>query len=123
MHIAVDSVKYDELTDESAQDDSKEIKARVNQAREQQYQRLKNKGVFCNAQMPAQLIKTFCVLTPAAKELLKLSFEKLKLSARAYSRILKVARTIADLDQSDIIDQKQIAEAVSYRTLDRKLWS
>jgi magnesium chelatase family protein len=119
----VDSVKYDELTDESVKDDSKEIKSRVNRARRLQQERLKDKGFYCNAQMPAELIKTYCALTSAAKELLKLSFEKLKLSARAYTRILKVARTIADLDGSDIIDQKQIAEAVSYRTLDRKLWS
>ncbi|HEY8423871.1 MAG TPA: YifB family Mg chelatase-like AAA ATPase [Clostridia bacterium] len=123
IHISVDSVKYDELADETAQDDSQTIKARVNQARKKQYERLKDKGVYCNAQMPAELIKKYCELTPAAKELLKLSFDRLKLSARAYSRILKVARTIADLDGCDIIDQKQIAEAVSFRTLDKKLWS
>ncbi|HEY8419351.1 MAG TPA: YifB family Mg chelatase-like AAA ATPase [Clostridia bacterium] len=123
IHISVDSVKYEELADESVNEDSKEIKLRVNRARKLQQERLKDKGIYCNAQMPAELIKTYCVLTGAAKELLKLSFEKLKLSARAYTRILKVAKTIADLDGSDIIDQKQIAEAVSYRTLDRKLWS
>lgn len=123
IHISIDSVKYEELTDDSVQDNSQDIKERVNNARQKQSNRLKEQGIFCNAQMPAELINTYCVLTPAAKEILKLSFEKLKLSARAYSRILKVARTIADLDQCDIIDQKQIAEAVSYRTLDRKLWS
>lgn len=122
MHIAVDSVKYDELTRESDEVCSAAIKERVNSARNIQGQRLADYNIFCNAQMPQELLEKYCKLTSAAKELLKMSFSKLKLSARAYSRILKVARTIADLDGVQDIGEKQIAEAVSYRTLDRKLW-
>ncbi len=122
MHISVDSVKYDELTKESDEVCSSVIKERVNHARNIQSDRLKDCGIYCNAQMPQQLLEKYCNMTPRAKEILKLSFTKLKLSARAYSRILKVARTIADLDGLQQIDEKQIAEAVSYRTLDRKLW-
>ncbi|HEY8390287.1 MAG TPA: YifB family Mg chelatase-like AAA ATPase [Clostridia bacterium] len=122
IHISVDSVKYDELTSNSQEISSAEIKERVNNARNIQSKRLHDSGFYCNAQMPQQMIEKYCVLSKPAKEILKLSFDRLKLSARAYSRILKVARTIADLDGEQIIGEKQIAEAVSYRTLDRQFW-
>lgn len=123
IHIEVDSVEYDELTNESAGENSAEIKKRVNFARKIQQQRLSGSGMYSNAQMPAEMIEKYCILTDDAKELLKQSFGLLKLSARAYSRILKVSRTIADMEQSVDITKNHIAEAVMYRSLDRKYWS
>jgi len=95
------------------------IKARVENARALQRKRLKNEGLFYNAQLNTRLIKKYCFLEAEAKELLKLAMTELGLSARAYDKILKVARTIADLAQDENISAEHISEAVQYRGLDK----
>ena len=94
----------------------------MNAARLIQQNRFKGTAVTCNAKMDSAATKKYCVVTDAAMNMLEAAFEKLGLSARAYDKILRVARTIADLDNSEIIDVKHIAEAIGYRSLDRKFW-
>ena len=101
---------------------STEIRKRVNAARRIQNERYKGTEITCNAMLTPAMIHQYCELTDGAKELLKNAFERMGLSARAYDRILKVSRTIADLDESELIDVKHIAEALQYRSLDRKYW-
>jgi magnesium chelatase family protein len=79
-------------------------------------------NLICNAQIPSNLLKTLCPLTDGATELLGRAFDRMGLSARAYDRLLKVARTIADLDGSDMVDIPHISEAIQYRSLDRMMW-
>ncbi len=122
LHIEVDNVKYDELTEYSEAEDSEAVKQRVNKARNIQLKRFENTDVFCNARMTALMVHKFCRLDKASENLLKAAFEKLGLSARAYTRILKVARTIADLENSENITCAHVAEAVQYRSLDRSYW-
>ena len=88
-----------------------------------QNKRYEGRGIFSNAQLTAGMIEEFCALTPDGSMLLKQAFESLGLSARAHNRILKVARTIADLAESETIGAEHIAEAIQYRSLDRKFWS
>ena len=99
------------------------IRDRVNRVRKMQIERYKNLGIFCNSQLTPKQLSMFCKLGDEEKSLLKAAFEKLGLSARAYARILKLSRTIADLDESDNIDVNHIAEAIQYRSLDRKFWN
>ncbi len=120
IHVEVDNVTYDELQQDSVSEPSAVIRERVNKAREIQFRRLSGKGRRCNAQMTSSDIKKYCKLDEQSLRLLKDSFEKLNLSARAYNRILKVARTIADLENAENISAKHVAEALQYRTLDRK---
>ena len=120
LHIEVDSVTYDDLTADDLAESSEDIKKRVDEARNVQLARYKGAGNFSNSKMNAQQAKKFCVLDKESDKLLKESFNKLQLSARAYTRILRVARTIADLEGCDSISVDHIAEAVSYRSLDRK---
>ena len=123
IHIEVPPVDFDALSQkEGSEECSSEIKARVNNAREIQRRRFKGTSVTCNAKMDSALTRKYCIMTTAAANILRLSFDKLGLSARAYDKVLRVARTIADLDGSDVIDTKHIAEAVQYRSLDRKFW-
>ena len=123
IHIEVPPVDFDALSQkEGSEECSSEIKARVNKAREIQRRRFKGTSVTCNAKMDSALTRKYCIMTTAAANILRLSFDKLGLSARAYDKVLRVARTIADLDGSDVIDTKHIAEAVQYRSLDRKFW-
>ena len=123
IHIEVPPVDFDALSQkEGSEECSSEIKARVNKAREIQRRRFKGTNVTCNAKMDSALTRKYCIMTTAAANILRLSFDKLGLSARAYDKVLRVARTIADLDGSDVIDTKHIAEAVQYRSLDRKFW-
>ena len=98
------------------------IRERVNIARERQNRRFADTSVTCNAAMTSDHLQEWCRTTESAQQLLKKSFEKLGLSARAYDRILKVSRTIADLDHCDDILPVHVAEAVQYRNLDRKYW-
>lgn len=123
IHIEVAPVEYEQLSCKRQEETSAQIKERVNRARRVQQERLKGTGIGCNAKMAPRMTKEFCVLTEDADNLLKISFEKLGLSARAYDKILRIARTIADLDGSELIDTPQIAEALQYRSLDRKYWN
>lgn len=120
LHVEVDNVSYDELNDDAFSESSQTVRERVNRARNIQLKRLQGRGRRCNAQMTSADIKKFCKLDGESQKLLQESFEKLHLSARAYNRILKVARTIADLDNSENIRARHVAEALQYRALDRK---
>lgn len=122
IHVEVPAVNYEELSSGEPGETSASIRERVNKARAIQNERLKGTGVTCNAKMGAALTRKYCVMTDDASRILKMSFEKLGLSARAYDKILRVARTIADLDESELIEKKHILEAVQYRSLDRKFW-
>ncbi len=122
IHIEVPAIKYDELSDYKKGESSADIRTRVNNARKLQINRYKEAGIFCNAQLTPGLVEEFCKLTDDSKALLKAAFENLGLSARAHNRILKVARTIADLSGSENILASHIAEAIQYRSLDKKFW-
>ena len=121
IHIEVPQVKYRELSDTKEAESSRVIRQRVEDARAIQLERFKSTQIFCNGQMQNKLIKEHCILDQEAQKLLQMAISELSLSARAYDKILKVARTIADLEQKEIILQEHIAEAVQYRSLDRKL--
>lgn len=123
IHIEVTPVKYKELDNELSAEPSSVIRERVNKARRIQLERYKGMNIFFNSQLQPSQITRFCRLGDAEKSLLKTAFEKMGFSARAYNRILKVARTIADLDESENIKVQHLAEAVQYRSLDRNFWS
>lgn len=123
LHIEVNSVKYEEFNTNYISENSATIKKRVDLARSIQYERYKKYGFFTNSDLPPKLIDKYCNLDSKSQILLNSAFNNLGLSARAYSRILKVARTIADLDSSKNIQSNHIAEAIQYRNLDRKYWS
>lgn len=123
IHIEVPQVSFDELSDKEKGETSAQIKARVNTARNIQTRRFEGTDIKSNAHMTAEMTRRFCVLTDNAAMMLKSSFDKLGLSARAYDKVLRVARTIADLDGSENIDIKHVAEAIQYRSLDRKFWN
>jgi magnesium chelatase family protein len=119
IHIEVPAVKYKDLTDRSAGETSEKIRARVNAARDLQLKRFQGRTIYCNAQMGAREMKEFCEVETAGEKLLEVAINRLGLSARAYTRILKVARTIADLDGSETIQAPHVSEAIQYRSLDR----
>jgi magnesium chelatase family protein len=123
IHIEVPALKYKELLSEKEEESSLQIKERVNRARKIQKDRFQKEGIFFNSQMNQRQIKKYCSLTQEAKDLLKMAIEELGLSARAYDKILKVSRTIADLYGKEIINSEEISEAIQYRSLDRELWS
>lgn len=123
LHIEVPAVKFKELSSKAVGETSQQIRERVIAAREIQMKRFAGReGMFCNADMKSQEIQMYCKLDTAGEELLKMAITKLGLSARAYDRILKVGRTIADLAHSDNIRPEHISEAIQYRSLDRNLW-
>ena len=124
MHIEVESIPAEKLSQMSSEESSADIRARVQHARQVQRRRYADDpaGIRINAQLSARNLNDHCRTTDEARQLLLLSCEKLKLSNRAYTRILKVARTIADLEDSEYITAEHISEAVQYRTLDRKYW-
>lgn len=122
LHIEVPPVEYAQLSSRQKGESSAAIRQRVNAARNIQQQRFAGTGVTGNARIPTSRLREFCPLTEGADALLRGAFERLGLSARAYDRLLKVARTIADLDGAEVIDTPHIAEAVQYRSLDRKYW-
>lgn len=122
LHIEVAPVAYDALAGEAPGEGSAAIAARVAAARAVQQARYAGTCVACNAQLPSSMLRTACAMTPDAAALLKRVFGAMGLSARAYDRILKVARTIADLDGGGTICAGHISEAVQYRGLDRKYW-
>lgn len=120
IHVEVDNVTYDDLRKETQEEHSDIIKDRVNKARKIQHERFKHAKIFSNAEMGVALTKKNCILSKECEDLLKIAFENLKLSARAHDRILKVSRTIADLEGCENIKPEHIAEAIGYRSLDRK---
>ncbi len=122
IHIELPSIKYKELSDAKDGEASLVIKARVEKTRAIQRERFKSDEIFYNAQMNTKLTKKYCALEDEAKELLKMAMTELGLSARAYDKILKVSRTIADLAESNDILSEHISEAVQYRGLDRQRW-
>ncbi len=124
LHVEVTPVAFSELSAMKAQEDSSHIRDRVIQAREIQEKRYsQHPGTYCNAQMSSKMLKEICVISAAGASLLKAAMEKLNLSARAYDRILKVSRTVADLAQSENILPEHLAEAIQYRSLDREGWA
>lgn len=120
LHVEVKPVKYQKLNSENKVESSKEIKERVNNARRIQYLRYREINIFSNSELTPKMIDKYCMLNQECKKILELAFNKLGLSARAYSRILKVARTIADLDNKENIEKQHLLEAIQYRSLDRK---
>ncbi|MBQ3969212.1 MAG: YifB family Mg chelatase-like AAA ATPase [Clostridia bacterium] len=123
IHIEVPAVKYEELSSTLPAEKSEDIRKRVNKARAIQTQRFKDISVNANSRIPSGKLHDFCRLDDKADQILKYAFEKLGMSSRAYSKVLKVARTIADLEGSEIIKSDHIAEAIQYRSLDRKYWN
>lgn len=122
IHIEVAGIKFSKLQSDKKVENSKEIKNRVNKARKIQIERYKEYNIYSNAELTPKLIEKFCKLDNSSKIILEKAFKKLGLSPRAYGRILKVARTIADLEEQYQISQKHLAEAIQYRSLDRKYW-
>ncbi len=122
IHIQVPSVKYSELTESHKTATSAEMKAQVDRARAMQAERYKDESYLSNADLDDKGIEKYCRIDKQSKELLEDVFEKMGLSARAYTRILKVARTIADICGCENIESAHIAEAVQYRSLDKKFW-
>ncbi len=122
IQIEVTPVKYKKLDSQENIETSKEIKKRVDRARKIQQERYKEEKIYSNSGLTPKLIEKYCKLDENGRKILQAAFEKLGLSARAYGRILKVARTIADLEQSENIEQRHIAEAIQYRSLDKKYW-
>jgi magnesium chelatase family protein len=124
IHIEVTPVSYDELSNKKQGEVSASIRERVIQARKIQEERYAARTeIHCNAQMDSKLLKEICDIDEAGSKMLRVAMDKLKLSARAYDRILKVARTIADLDSSASIKTEHLAEAIQYRSLDRENWA
>jgi magnesium chelatase family protein len=126
IHVEVPGLKYDELSTRRQTSDSASIAGRVKKARDAQLARFagtdRRHRVYCNAQMGPQLIRRFCPVSSACDEILRAAIDRLGLSARAYHRVLKVARTIADLEEQPQIQPGNVTEAVQYRTLDRNQW-
>lgn len=122
IHVEVKQIKYNQLEQKRKIETSQEIRNRVKQARKIQLERYQKYHVFSNSELNPQLIEKFCELNDKCKQILKIAFDRLGLSARAYNKILKVARTIADLSACEKIEEKHLAEAIQYRSLDRKYW-
>lgn len=122
LHIEVPPVDFESLNSTGAEETSEQIRERVNKAREIQNERYKGTGITCNARLTPAMLKKYCQLTDDAAALLQASFDNLGMSARAYDRILKVARTVADLAGSENIDMIHMAQALQFRSLDRKYW-
>lgn len=122
LHIEVPPVDFEALNSETKEEASFQIRERVNRARQIQQKRYDGTGITCNARLTTAMLKEYCKMTDDASEILKNAFDNLGMSARAYDRILKVARTIADLEGREIIDIVHIAQAIQFRSLDRKYW-
>ena len=123
LHIEIQPVEFDEMANVTPSESSEEIRRRVITARMMQQERYKNEsGIYCNAQMNTRLIRQYAWPDEKGMSRLKESMTRLNMSARAFDRILRVARTIADLDYSENVEMRHIAEAVGYRNLDRGNW-
>ncbi len=123
LHVEVPAVDFNQLNSDQKTETSAEIRTRVNTARAIQTERYRGLGSTCDADLTPALLKKFCVMSQEAEAILKRSFDALGLSGRSYDRILKVARTIADLNTSEIIQKEHILSAIRFRTLDRKYWN
>jgi len=123
IHMDVPAVKYRELRGEESAESSADIRARVERARGVQLERFRKDGIYANAQMSTRLIRRHCTIDEASEKLLEMAITRMGLSARAHDRILKVGRTIADLEGLPAIKSTHIAEAVQYRSLDRTYWA
>nr|WP_286130625.1 ATP-binding protein [Solirubrum puertoriconensis] len=124
LHVEVTPVTFDQMTETRRAESSASIQERVDKARQVQAERFKDfPDIHSNAMMPSQMVKDICQINQAGRTLLKTAMERLGLSARAYDRILKVSRTIADLADSDEIRIEHLAEAIQYRSLDREGWA
>ena len=121
IHIEVPAVKYRDLTAGNSGEPSRVLKERINKARRIQSDRFRGLKIHCNAQMTNRHMKRFCSIDDASQRLLEMAIDKLGLSARAYTRVLKVSRTIADLAGEKEISSAHIFEAIQYRSLDRNL--
>ena len=123
LHVEVTPVAFDELSSKQHNEKSDVIRNRVIVARKIQEERYESfNEIYCNAQINSKLLKEFCAIDDSSKKLLKTAMDKLNLSARAYDRILKVGRTIADLASSEKIQTEHLAEAIQFRSLDREHW-
>ena len=123
LQVEVDSVSYSDLTDTGFAESSECVRARVQAARRIQEKRFAGTGIHCNAQMTGEMIKRYCSLDETCAKLIKQAFDSLNMSARGYNRILKVARTVADIRKSENIQKEHLLLAISFRDLDRKYWS
>lgn len=123
IHVEVPPVEFDHISSTAKEESSEQIRERVQAAREIQNKRFKGTKITCNARITSDMLADVCVMTDRAKETLRNVFERMGLSARAYDRILKVARTIADMNGSEVIDKVHISQAVQFRSLDRKYWN
>jgi magnesium chelatase family protein len=123
IHIDVPAVKFKDLASDALAESSADIRVRVDRARRIQLERFAGEKIFCNAQMTPRLIRKYSVIDAASKGLLENAITRLGLSARAYDRILKVSRTLADLEGKDKIEAGHVSEAIQYRTLDRTFWA
>lgn len=123
MHVEVNDVKYKDISSKEKSESSADIRKRVINARAIQQERFKGTDITCNARITDNLLHEFCIVDNSAEKLLEKFFNEMNLSARAYNRILKVARTMADLESSDIITKKHIFQATNYRSLDKKYWN
>lgn len=123
LHIEVAPVEFDNISSRDKEESSTQIRERVQAAREVQTKRFKGMGISCNARITPEVLHEVCQMTNEAVDILRVVFDKMGLSARAYDRILKVSRTIADMDGCEVIEKQHIAQAVQYRSLDRKYWS
>jgi magnesium chelatase family protein len=124
IHMEIVPVPFEDLSNKPLGESSETIRKRVIDARKIQENRYKNEdGIYCNAQMNSKLLRKYAVLDEASKNLIQNAMKKLNLSARAYDRILKLARTIADLDHKENIEIQHISEAISYRNLDKEGWA
>ena len=123
LHIEVPPVEFDALSGDEKAETSEQIRERINRARKLQQKRYEGTGISCNARLTSKMLKQFCPLSEGASKALKSAFERLNMSARAYDRILKVARTIADIDGVETIDTPHILQAIQLRSLDRKYWA
>jgi magnesium chelatase family protein len=123
IHIDVPAVKFKELSSDTVSESSCDIRGRVIRAREIQKERLSGEKIFSNGQMTARLIRKYCAIDTESKKVLEQVIVRLGLSARAYDRILKVSRTLADLEGKEKIETVHVSEAIQYRTLDRNFWA
>jgi len=123
IQVEVAPVEFEHLSSNTKEESSAAVRERVQRAREIQLERFKGTDITCNAGITSAVIREVCPVTDSGRELLKGVFERMGLSARAYDRIIKVSRTAADMDGSEMIDRQHIAKAVQFRTLDRKYWN